>query len=379
MMHRMLSVLVAFAVLVKGAAVETNQTQEFTSRIIGGDFVDVDEYPWFVRCNEVGCGGSLITPEFMLTAAHCPYWVGDTFQVGALCRPYGPFKGKNCGQKVEEFKSKAVYEHPNYFSWTTQFDFKLVQFDGQSTIPPVEVDQGDLSPSYWIGKKLWTIGLGNTDTSNPDFPNRVMDVMVEYVSNAQCRKSYNGFLEVISGDMMCAASPGKDSCQGDSGGPLYDAQNEKLVGIVSWGRGCAREGYPGVYARISHQWEWIKETICANHSPNNIPSFCGGGEPTPAPTPFPQAADCASIKFKKACRRKKPYCNWSTDDDACMFEPCSGLESKKLCKNSYHDLCKWTPSTSTCSARCRAATDKGTCVAIGCRWKGTKNKCAMKK
>ena len=56
--------------------------------------------------------------------------------------------------------------------------------------------------------------------------------------------------------MICAGKAGKDSCQGDSGGPMVDSEG-KQVGIVSWGYGCADEGYPGVYTRVSHYYDWI--------------------------------------------------------------------------------------------------------------------------
>ena len=61
--------------------------------------------------------------------------------------------------------------------------------------------------------------------------------------------------------MICAGSGGKDSCQGDSGGPLVDV-NGYLIDIVSWGHGCARDGYPGVYTETSYFVERIKNTLC---------------------------------------------------------------------------------------------------------------------
>ena len=59
--------------------------------------------------------------------------------------------------------------------------------------------------------------------------------------------------------MMCAADIGKDACQGDSGGPLYDKENDVLVGIVSWGMGCAHSQYPGVYASIAGE---VRGVVC---------------------------------------------------------------------------------------------------------------------
>jgi trypsin len=103
------------------------------------------------------------------------------------------------------------------------------------------MDSTGLSRTYGSGKSLWTIGFGNTSTSSNSYPSRLRHVEIKYVTDSTCNSKYGGG---ITSNMMCAADPGQDSCQGDSGGPLYDADNGVLVGIVSWGYGCADPNYP---------------------------------------------------------------------------------------------------------------------------------------
>ena len=85
-------------------------------------------------------------------------------------------------------------------------------------------------------------------------------VRVPAISNAACNNAYGGS---IKQSMICAGYPGeggKDACQGDSGGPLVCNKDGKAIiaGVVSWGNGCALQGYPGVYSRTTHVLNWIK-------------------------------------------------------------------------------------------------------------------------
>ena len=110
---------------------------------------------------------------------------------------------------------------------------------------------------------------------------------VTLVDDQECANAYSGSYPVDSCGMVCAADPGRDSCQGDSGGPLVYAEDNKptpyQVGIVSWGVGCARPEYPGVYTRISKYIDWIK--ACCE----DIDSY---------ECQYPSAQTCVYFKFQ---------------------------------------------------------------------------------
>jgi len=275
----------------------------FDTLIVNGEEVEPNVYPWFARAtlsgSWAGCGGSLVTPEYVLTAAHCVDDREDSltnnggYQIGALCAPYGPDSSDNCQQEVESFGINEIIKHPDYDSSTTRFDFALVRLDDSSTITPVDMDTGDISPNYEnLSSKdnLWPIGFGTTSAGG-SVTTKLMHVNVNYVKQSTCNSNskYDG---KIFDDMMCASDTNQDSCQGDSGGPLYDSENNALVGVVSWGYGCAQAAYPGVYSRVSNQFTWIKEVICepgAHNGPR--PSFCDPTGPTASPTePGPTAS-----------------------------------------------------------------------------------------
>lgn len=269
--------------------VDGKDNDEIGTKIIGGTNAEAGEYKFFARGIQAsgawkGCGGALVTPEFILTAAHC-YWTESVeFQIGALCAPFGPGKTNNCSQKVQRRSALKVFNHPLYNDGNFDKDFALIQLETTSTIPYVEMDMNGLSDTYSGGEELWPIGLGRTSTSSSSLPSRLKSTKVSYVTQSKCEELYDGS---ISPAMMCAGDTidgGEDACQGDSGGPLYDKKNNVLVGITSWGNGCALRDFPGVYSRISDQWEeWIKPTICDNHEKGPIPSFCPGGGPSPTP------------------------------------------------------------------------------------------------
>lgn len=257
-------------------------------RIVGGERAEGGRYPYSLPLGDSSqfCGGSLIAPNAVLTAAHCMdgekledifVWVGSDSIDG--------------GTKVG---FAAGYEHPDYDSNSDEYDLYIAILDTPVyDITPVRVNP---NPNWPLpGMMATTMGWGvlKEDGNSPD---ELMRVEVEVISNDECDAYEDGgddYNDWIFPDMVCTNTPGKDACQGDSGGPLIiessdgDPANDVIFGVVSWGIGCAY--MPGVYARPSAAYEWIVERVCEDHGGTG--DLCGPApttaSPTGSPTKFP--------------------------------------------------------------------------------------------
>lgn len=126
-------------------------------RVIGGKAANGIDYPWFVSLG--ACAGSLVAPEFVLTAAHCySHDIWNRIFVGKVCKRHD-----NCGSPQERFRIKQTFVHPDYNKSKGSHDFMLIKLNKKSSITPIEMDDGTLSPSYAPGREnLWTAGtFGN--------------------------------------------------------------------------------------------------------------------------------------------------------------------------------------------------------------------------
>merc|ERR1719370_998465 len=148
----------------------------------------------------------------------------------------------------------------------------------------------------WAGSTGWVYGWGDTK-SEDESSNTLRETSQLILTNAKCEEG-EGMVDTngdgvdeqvsmtgtISADMLCAEAEGKDSCQGDSGGPFtVDVEGQHhLVGVVSWGFGCAKAGLPGVYSSISAQRAWVDQKINENGGANFCPGSSGstGGSTT---------------------------------------------------------------------------------------------------
>jgi secreted trypsin-like serine protease len=234
---------------------------DFEAQIIGGGPAEEGQYPWLVGLGSAGegsahdrqfCGGSVIAEDIVLTAAHC---VEETTDPEELVVFSGSVDLES--EDLVETSVAAVHVAEDYNDPIAMAnDWALLKLDEPVDVEPIPLNT---DPEAAL-ETLETAGWGDT---GGEFPTVAQWVEVPFVSDEDCAAAYPD--EIDAPTMLCAGdleNGGVDSCQGDSGGPIM-AENEglMLVGIVSWGYGCAEAGNPGVYAEVADFNDAIDEVI----------------------------------------------------------------------------------------------------------------------
>lgn len=222
-------------------------------RIVGGIDTTIQSHPYQVSIQLNGrhyCGGSLYRNDIVITAAHC---LQNNIPVRSISVRLGSTIHSS-GGVVTEIASYA--NHPNYTSFTNANDIAIIRL-ASSVSQTKTIQTIDLATSTpAAGTVAVVTGWGTKKEGIPVAPNILQKLVLKVLNNKQCSSDSYKYGSMIKNSMICAFTTGKDSCQGDSGGPLV--AGGKLVGVVSWGYGCARPGYPGVYSDVAVLRSWIE-------------------------------------------------------------------------------------------------------------------------
>jgi len=338
----------------------SNTMDPYKSKIVGGVDTSVGMLPWQVgllfsnknNANQ-GCGGTLVSDLYVLTAAHCTDGAGPndiTVNIGDTILGT-PFEAHSM-----KFSIESIIQHPNYNGWTLENDISILKL-------AVVVDlysYPNIKPacllSYPVSAGKGVVSGWGTVTFKGHAESWLQDVNVDILPHGECGNYYSN---EISEDMLCAGDSfgGKDACQGDSGGPLVANSHSQLsfslIGVVSWGSGCGKPGYPGIYANISFFADFLHENMpdlytCPPYddnvtieppSPEEIEE---GGEPCNQENTWISSIVFEANKIvqsKEACR---DFCKaYGNDCDYFNFKD-SNEEEKRMCyllrveKNNKH-------------------------------------------
>ncbi|XP_065272650.1 chymotrypsinogen 2-like [Emys orbicularis] len=231
------------------------------ARIVNGETAVPGSWPWQVSLQDnTGfhfCGGSLISENWVVTAAHCG--VSTSHRV-----VLGEFNQRSPAEDVQVLQIAKVFKNRKFSGVSLKNDITLLKLatpaNTTDRVSPVCLPTA--TDDFPGGLTCVTTGWGLTNPSAQNTPDQLQQVALPLLTNRQCRRYWGNIPDV----MICAGAAGASSCMGDSGGPLVCQKDGAwtLVGIVSWGSSTCSPSTPGVYTRVTKLRAWIDQTIVAD-------------------------------------------------------------------------------------------------------------------
>ncbi|XP_055345809.1 trypsin-3-like isoform X1 [Paramacrobiotus metropolitanus] len=244
-------------------------------RIIGGFTAAVGEFPWMASLRKRDsyntsihkCGATLLHPEWIITAAHCAYRIRKrrmVIRLGALDVDYDDQADDSLS--YVDARVASVKIHPDFDSVTFENDLALLKLSEPVRLAP-NIVPICLAPFMdYIGTFGMLAGWGLTNPDDMVGSSVLKKVFLPIVNTTQCEQWYDtaGRHQIIQSEFLCTGYQygGRDTCQGDSGGPLVKEIHGRwsLIGVISWGMGCARAYLPGVSTFVPVYHQWIADT-----------------------------------------------------------------------------------------------------------------------
>ena len=303
-----------------------------------------------------GCGGTLVGDKYVITAAHCTDGMGaaDMFVVVGDTSLDTEFEATSATVSIA-----AIKQHPDYDSSTLANDISVLELatpvsltDYPNIKPACLPAEGAQFPGDAIVSGWGTVGSGMHLNS------WLHEVNVTVFADGNC----GAMNDYMTPDMLCAGlmEGGKDACQGDSGGPLVAVDPAmqgcmSLIGVVSWGFGCAGQDALGIYAEVSHFTSWLNQQM---PDLNTCPSkYSSGSTPSPSPSPSPSTYPTTTTTSPSGTSGPATgscgNCVFPFMYGSRIHESCTTIDgsSTPWCSTTYD----YQGSTETCSESCPGA------------------------
>ncbi|XP_034232209.1 trypsin delta-like [Thrips palmi] len=221
-------------------------------QIVGGTSADIKDFGHQISWLRLGrhmCGGSIISPDYVVTAAHCCVDVNLNISEIVAGSTLIPNRGRGQTTQIVE-----VHPHPDFDAMSYTCDVALLKvsppFKFDEVVRPIAIV--DVATAPKTGDQVYVTGWGKLSEFATAAATILQKVKVQMKDFDTCRNRYAEIPMVLTETTFCASADGKDACQGDSGGPLIQRTEHKdfLLGIVSSGKGCALKEFPGLYTDL---------------------------------------------------------------------------------------------------------------------------------